>query len=218
MGNVLKFTKAVWNHWGVLLAGAVVVTTLVEAESVAGFPIPAYMPWAAAQGFVLIACYRAWNNERLQESESEVASASSPQVLVHFDCEAEKPKPLALINASDIPAFNVKVHDVQNADYVARFEAVSQILKEWVAVDPRVEGNGGTTADGQNLMTVLQAGSGARRLGSRTFPLRISYTNFQGREFETQYEIDYDLATRRAVARLKPAAARNGAARSRMRQ
>lgn len=203
-----------------MLGGAGAIAALAATQRFLDVALPDYLLWAAALVSVGAASYGAWRgawrDERRRRLDYERGTpGASPQVLVHFDCEAEKPKPLALINASDIPAFNVKIHDLQNGDCVARFEVVSQILKEWVPVDPTVEGSGPAAAERGSLMTVLEAGSGTNGPGSRTFPLRISYTDFQGREFETQYVIDYDDRSKRAIARLKPARSSNGAARGR---
>lgn len=216
MQQVWEFTTAIFRRWTVLLGGAGVIAALAATQRFLGVALPDYLLWTAALASVVAVSYRAWHDERQRRLDYERGTPGvSPEVLVHFDCEAEKPKPLALINASDIPAFNVKIHDLQNGDYIARFEVISQILKEWVAVDPTVEGNGPPAAERGSLMTVLEGGPGTNGPGSRTFPLHISYTDFQGREFETQYVIHYDDRSKRAVARLKPARSSNGAARGR---
>ncbi len=217
MQEVWEFTKAVCKHWGVLLAGAAILAAFRAAQFFLDLSPPDYFLWATALVCLSYASYLAWDVERQRCLEYQQGTlASAPQVLVQFDCEAERPKPVTLINASDIPAFKVKIHDIQNGDRVAKFEALSQLLREWVAVDPKVEVNGSGAVGSRSLMTVLEDGSEGGKLGSRVFPLRVSYTDFQGREFQTQYEIEYHGANRRAVARLKPAAMRNGGRRARL--
>ncbi|HEV2492556.1 MAG TPA: hypothetical protein VG204_05740 [Terriglobia bacterium] len=213
MREILEFTKSVGGQWKILLGGAAVVGALLVAEAFLDLSPPSYVPWAVAATCLILACCQSWKDEHLLRLKSEEAASPSPQVLVHFDCEADSPKPLSLINVSDDAAFNVKVDDIQNAGYVAKFDVVSHLLKEWVAIVPRVEGNGNGALGGGNLMTVLQAGTPSVD-ASRVFPVHVSYTNFQGRPFKMQYDIYYDALSRRAVARLNPAARQNGASHS----
>jgi hypothetical protein len=213
MRDILEFTKSVGGHWKILLGGAAAVGALLAAQAFLGLSPPEYIPWVLVASFLLLACWQSWKDEHFRRLKSEEAASPSPQVLVHLDCEADNPKPLTLINASDDAAFNVKVDDIENAGYVARFDVVSHLLKEWVAIIPRVEGNGNAPTELGSLMTVLQAGS-SNGDTTRVFPLHVSYTNVQGRPFKMQYDVHYDALTRRAVARLKPAAGRNRASRS----
>lgn|GEM_PF-5960027 len=211
MREILEFAKSVGGQWKTLLGGGVAIGILLAAEGFAGFSPPSYVVWVVGATFLILACCYAWRDEHLLRLNAEEASLPAPQVLVHLDCETDNPKPLTLINVSDDAAFNVKVDDIQNGGYVAKFDVVSHLVKEWVTVVPRVEGNGGTPPGPESLMNVLRAEAGNP---SHVLPLHISYTNFQGRPFKVQYDIYYDALTRRAVARLNPAAGKNGSLRS----
>jgi hypothetical protein len=199
----MGFVRAVGAQKWLLLAGAAVIASVLAAQKFLGVPVSDELLWFLVVLDLVLISYRAWNQEHSRSAKTQDTSRA-PQILVHFDCDSDHPKPLALINASDIPAFEVKVEDVRNGSYVARFDAVSQILKEWIAVSPRIESNGNGALAGQSLMAVLEAPNGDS--GSKLFPLRVSYTDFQGRAFQTEYVILYDECSRRAVARLRPGA------------
>lgn len=213
MREILEFSKSVAGQWKTLLGGTATIGGLLAAEAFLGFSPPGYVPWVLAATFLILACSQSWRDEHLLRVNAEEASAPAPQVLVHFDCEADSPKPLTLINVSDDAAFNVQVDDIRNAGYVAKFDVVSHLVKEWVTLTPRVEGNGNAPPGPESLMSVLQAGA-SNGSASRVLPLHVSYTNFQGRTFRVQYDIHYDASTRRAVARLNPSPEKNGSLRS----
>lgn len=200
----MDFVRAVGAQKGLLVAGAAVIALALAAQKFLGVPVPDQFLWYFLLVGLALISYRAWKRERSRRLETQDTSPA-PEILVHFDCDSDHPKPLALINASDIPAFEVRVQDVRNGNYVARFETVPQILREWVTVNPRIEANGNGNLAGRSLMTVLEAPAGGP--GQRFLPLRVCYTDFQGRAFETEYIIHYDDSSRRAVARLRPVAA-----------
>ena len=205
----MGFFRAVVAQKGLLLAGAAVIALVLAAQKFLGIAVSEEVLWFLVVLDLVLISYRAWNQEYSRSVDTRDTSPA-PQILVHFDCDADHPKSLALINASDVPAFEVKVEDLRNGTYVARFDAVSQILKEWVALSPRIESNGNGALAGQSLMAVLEAPNGDS--GPKFFPLRVSYTDFQGRAFHTEYVIHYDECSKRAVARLRPGA--NGAKRA----
>lgn len=200
----MGFVRAVGAQKALLVAGAAVIALVLAAQKFLEMTVPDGLLWYLVVLDLVLISYRAWNREHSRRLESQDTSPA-PQILVHFDCDSEHPKPLAVINVGDAPAFEVQVEDLRNGKYVARFEVVSQILKEWVTLSPRIEGNGNGALAGQSLMTVLEAP--ADEPGPKFFPLRVSYTNFQGRAFQTEYVIHYDECSRRAVARLRPGAA-----------
>lgn len=200
----MDFVRAVGAQKGLLVAGAAVIALALAAQKFLGVPIPDKFLWYFLLAGLALISYRVWKRERSGRLETQDTSPA-PEILVHFDCDSEHPKPLALINASDVPAFEVRVQDVRNGNYVARFETVPQILREWVTVNPRIEANGNGNLADRSLMTVLEAPAGGS--GPKFLPLRVCYTDFQGRAFQTEYVIHYDDSSRRAVARLRPAAA-----------
>jgi hypothetical protein len=137
---------------------------------------------------LVVACGQSRKDERLLRLKFEEAASPSPQALVHFDCEADNPEPPTLINVSDDATFNVKVDDIQNGSYVANFDVVLHLLKEWVAIVPRVEVDWNRALGCGSLMTALQTGA-PTDAASKAFPLHVSHTNLQGRLFEMEYDI-----------------------------
>jgi len=199
----MGFVKALWAQKGLLLGSGAVVALALAAEKFVGVSIPEEFLWFLLVLCLVLLAYRVWNLEHLRRVEKPDASAA-PQVLVHFDCDSGHPKPLALINTSEVPAFNVRIEDLRGANGVARFDVVPRLLREWVTVSPRIEGGPDGKTTGQTLMTFLAAPAPVDDSGLKLFPLRVSYDDFKGRDFHTQYVIHYDEQSQRAVARLIP--------------
>src|SRR2546426_560886 len=66
------YLKALWKHWGTLLAGPTVTLVLLVSEEVFKIDIPRWVLGLAAVAGILVAGFLAWRDERRKVAPKEI--------------------------------------------------------------------------------------------------------------------------------------------------
>jgi hypothetical protein len=101
-----------------------------------------------------------------------------------------------LRNVGETSAMNVQIQDISNADFLGRFEIITQLLNgDPVSVKATIEQNGAISALFRHeLNQLFKAGRpNDLKIETKLFPFRVTYTDLEGKNlFETVYEMTYN--------------------------
>jgi hypothetical protein len=91
ISNIFQFTRAVVRHWGALVSGGALIGFL-GIWSGTGHQVPPFVYWIVAVIGIFVACYQAWNEERIAKEKAvadkavadlELAKAHEATVSAH---------------------------------------------------------------------------------------------------------------------------------------
>jgi hypothetical protein len=85
VSSLFQFLRAVIRRWGALVSGGAIIGSLGIWQGI-GHPVSPTVYWIVAIGGIFVACYLAWNEERvarenaLQDYETEVSKNQKPDI------------------------------------------------------------------------------------------------------------------------------------------
>jgi hypothetical protein len=171
------FLYAVSRHWGSLMTSGFLMGFLYIWQGT-GHDVPHYIFWIIAIVGIFVACYKAWDEERLAKEKALSEKTSVELALTLAKAERSEPPSnpsfaprsykrreedgrcgLTITN-SGYAAYDVHIPDTTLGDsYILHFDGVfSQVAhQEEVFFSTWLEGiNGQTTCDGENLFAAMR--------------------------------------------------------------
>ncbi|MGO8819244.1 MAG: toll/interleukin-1 receptor domain-containing protein [Terriglobia bacterium] len=124
-----------------------------------------------------------------------------PEVVIEYESNAKEERatrkaPLVVRNLRGGTAYRVQIRDIRNGSLTARFDLISHVPEgQSIQVTPKVEDANGTNPLFLDFVRVLEADyrdTSAKELFTPfRLPVHVSYSDINGRPFESECEIEF---------------------------